>query len=904
MLLTQPRGPSRILIYNEAYSLVLGEKHPIAMGMGFMDLFPEIGNIIMPCFEKAESTKTTVSLEEVTLTILRNNFIEETIFKGAFVPLMLFDGSIGGCNNAPIEVTRQRLSDRRSRMLNRISVCSDDLTSTTVYRHIAECFSTNNLDVPFAMLFKVDSEAADGNHRLMLVEDLGLPPADSPERQDWQLHDERGLMPYLRAAQETPITTYIDSSFTGLDLSKVVWGGHQSQSQCLTTIPLLSAGRLHGFLVLGNNPRRPIDDQHDDFISDVQRYATAAITAVVGAEERKAKNDQLQVRLIESERRIRYMAQHSDIGMVQLALDGTLIWANEHYCSTINQEDDNKPRRTFISADQLLAEDCDKAAHAWLQVLQGRKAEVTELRLQRKYTPPVGDSIPSTILLSAFPYSEKGRIVSIMACMTDVSRLKWAESLQAQMARDASEAKRQQSEFTDAVSHEVRNPLSAILLLADSISGSFNGLDNTLEGCQKRLAENVDAAKIILNCAQHQKQIVDDVLTLSKMDFTMVSLSPSPVAPDDIVQGALRLVEADATASSVSLETISESSLTDLTATQVMCDPLRVTQVLVNLLSNAVKFTKRKARRVITITYGATLSSPTEAFPQHITWAPRRRSYEDATLAANAGKGEPLYLTFRVEDTGPGMTEEQMTRIFERFEQATPRTTIKYGGSGLGLFISHSLIEKQSGRIGVSSTPGSGSTFAFYIKTRRVQESSDSPMNGYSSTKIQRQLVAQDIETNKNSQVSSPPAKRKANTLRSSDYHILLVEDNLINQQVLRKQLTKTGCTVHVANNGLEALKFLRSSSWWTENRGQGPQLDVILLDWEMPVMDGLTCIREIRSLEKSHQFATRPEVIAVTANVRAEQVRIAEEAGMDALMPKPFVIADLLGMIASRLNR
>lgn len=873
------------------------------MGLPFPSIFPEVEHIICPMMTHSVTTRSTSFLDEVTLTILRNNFVEETFFKGAFVPLMMFDGSIGGLHNSPIEVTRERLNDRRARMLNRISAFSEDLTSRTVYRHIAECFAENSLDVPFAMLFKVEVEVEDGNHQLALVENIGLPQAHA-EKQLTHLHDEQGFMPYLRAAQTKISITWIDDNFAGLNMQEIVWVGHGHQSQCLTTIPLLSAGGLHGFLVLGNNPRRPVDSQHDDFMSDVQRYATAAISAVIGAEERKAKNDQLQVRLIESERRIRYMAQHSDIGMVQLALNGTLSWANEHYRSTINHEDNNEPRKTFITADQLLAEDCNKAMDAWIQVLQGQKTQATELRLQRQYTPPIGESIPSTILLSAFPYIEKGEIKSVMACMTDVSRLKWAESWQAQVARDASEAKRQQSEFTDTVSHEVRNPLSAILKLADSIAGSSNDLDETLEGCIARLNENVEAAKIILSCAQHQKRIVDDVLTLSKLDFTSLSLSPSSIVPKDVVQEALRLVEADATASGITLQITPESSLPEHTAAKYMCDPLRITQVLVNLLSNAIKFTKRKSRRVVTVTYGATISDPIESFPQHITWAPLRRKYDDATLAANWGNGDQTYLKFLVKDTGPGMTAEQMSRIFERFEQATPRTTIKYGGSGLGLFISHSLIEKQSGRIGVSSILGSGSTFAFYVKTRRVEECSKSRTNGYSPTEIKKQIVAEVVEANQSPKVLTRRPKKKDDRVHSSTYHILLVEDNLINQQVLRRQLTKIGCTVHVANNGLEALTFLRSCSWWAENRGQGPHLDVVLLDWEMPVMDGLTCIREVRSLEKAQHFVMHPEVIAVTANVRAEQVRIAEEAGMDALMPKPFVVGDLLELIASRLGR
>jgi CheY-like chemotaxis protein len=126
----------------------------------------------------------------------------------------------------------------------------------------------------------------------------------------------------------------------------------------------------------------------------------------------------------------------------------------------------------------------------------------------------------------------------------------------------------------------------------------------------------------------------------------------------------------------------------------------------------------------------------------------------------------------------------------------------------------------------------------------------------------------------------------------------------LINQAILKKQLTKTGCIVYVANHGLEALETLRRANIWEESAGTGHKLDVVLMDLEMPVMDGLSASREIRSLEKAGKLTKHVEIIAITANVRKGQVDRALAAGIDAIMAKPFLVSDLLETIKTRLGR
>ena len=141
-----------------------------------------------------------------------------------------------------------------------------------------------------------------------------------------------------------------------------------------------------------------------------------------------------------------------------------------------------------------------------------------------------------------------------------------------------------------------------------------------------------------------------------------------------------------------------------------------------------------------------------------------------------------------------------------------------------------------------------------------------------------------------------------ANDIPHKDLYVLIVEDNLVNQRVLAKQLRNTGMQVAVANHGGEALDYLRTTKYCISD-GSGKALALILMDWEMPVMDGLTCVRNIRELQKEGVVRAHVPVIAVTANVRSEQVEVALKAGMDDVISKPFRIPELCACIQKTLR-
>jgi len=535
-----------------------------------------------------------------------------------------------------------------------------------------------------------------------------------------------------------------------------------------------------------------------------------------------------------------------------------------------------------------------------MKLIEELKPSDSEFRLTRQWKPPAaaGDSNPEEepcwVIANAFPVLENGILKSIAACVTEVSEIKWTQRVQSQLAAEATKARKLQEAFIDLVSHEMRNPLSAITQLADDIAGSLEhwlASDRTIERAARLMHENVESGRTILLCAAHQKRIIDDVLTLSKLDSQLLSITPVVIQPRVVVQSALRMFQAEFDSNTITVDNIIERAYDEHDIDWVLLDPSRLTQVFINLITNAIKFTKRESRRQITIRQSA--FTGTRPDMNGIVWFPSKKENQDVTNTPEWGEGVPVYLLFSISDTGKGLQQEEMMRLFHRFQQATKKTHIKYGGSGLGLFISRELTETMGGEIGVFSEPRKGSTFAFYIKVRRADPPEDYAQvlrPAASPTSSRRPSEPLDkmswISRKLSNAVIAPPR-----------LSVLLVEDNIINAQVLMKQLERAGCIVYIANHGIEALEFLTSCKVWHEPLIDSPliELDCILMDVEMPLLDGLTCTRRIRALEREGSLKERVNIIAITANARAEQIDDAFAAGVDGILPKPFRVIEVL---------
>jgi signal transduction histidine kinase len=333
------------------------------------------------------------------------------------------------------------------------------------------------------------------------------------------------------------------------------------------------------------------------------------------------------------------------------------------------------------------------------------------------------------LLATSFPEVEPdGRVSVIMGWITDISKQKAADRLLSQRLEDALETKRQSENFIDMTSHEMRNPLSSILLSADSIISSLESNDLALPDQEDRLTapvveDIVDAAHTIILCANFQKKIVDDILTLSKLDASLLEIAPDKTQIPQLIEKALRMFDTEILRAEIQTRLVVEPTYDALEVDWVVLDSSRLLQVIINLLTNAIKFTQHSDLREITIYIGASHERPTGKH-HGIDFVPLRNAKSPPTPTSDWGEGEDIYLQVAVADTGSGLDDKQIQALFKRFAQASPKTYKQYGGSGLGLFISRELCELQGGQIGVSSS-ADRTTFTFYVKAKRWVETDE-----------------------------------------------------------------------------------------------------------------------------------------------------------------------------------
>lgn len=442
-------------------------------------------------------------------------------------------------------------------------------------------------------------------------------------------------------------------------------------------------------------------------------------------------------------------------------------------------------------------EDRDRTLAAWNHSLRTGDQHDLECRLRRH------DGTYRWFKVRGTPVrGPGGQIVKWHGCNIDIENVKQAE-------RAAEQANRAKSEFLANMSHEIRTPMNAIIGLTQLV------LETSLNLQQRDYLQKVDhSARALLG-------ILNDILDYSKLEARRLTLEAVDFGLDNVFHNLAALFSLQAEEKGIKLffEVVPPLPVA------LNGDPLRLGQVLNNLVGNAVKFTERGEIRI------------------------KVEKVERGML----GGTEEEWLCFTVQDTGIGMTKEQINRLFQSFSQADPSTTRKYGGTGLGLTISKHLIERMGGKIGVDSVFGQGSTFSFTIPFCPARETV----------------------------VPDPPPENHADELFETTRPIhgarlLLVEDNPTNQIVAQKFLEKMGLEVEIAHQGQEAVDKVAQRDY-----------DAILMDLQMPEMDGFEASRRIRATERGR---TLP-IIAMTAAVMRDDKQAALAAGMNDHIAKPIDI-------------
>ncbi|PVI04962.1 hypothetical protein DM02DRAFT_517556, partial [Periconia macrospinosa] len=474
--------------------------------------------------------------------------------------------------------------------------------------------------------------------------------------------------------------------------------------------------------------------------------------------------------------------------------------------------------------------------------------------------------------------------------------------------------------FINAITFEMRHPLSAIMQCADDILECYPKADNhfsmpSADRYAAILNQTLYAAQIIAQCAQHMRQIVDDMLTIPKIESGPFFITPIDAQPESVVSHAVKIFESKAKAADVNMTLHVDQSFRNLNINWMSLDPIRLGQVLINLINNALKATRLglESPRSIKVILSASKEEPCSA-PGNIQFG-TKLTKEDPRLIEDWKLGSTLYLQFSVADSGRGLSEHERSTLFGRYDQASPRTHIKYDDSGLGLLISRRLTELQGGAIGLCSEPEKGSTFSFYIKTRRSEVDSrrTSLLEVFPEDMRARPSIGR-LQSALNSGVPAAaiglPGKPSLRELKlknaiADGLHVLVVDDNQINQKILTKLLQKIDCIVNVANHGGEALDFLKKTKHWSAGKQTPPNsaetqhlsanLNVIFMDWEMPIMNGREATVKIRQLETSGTLLDRIPVIGLMANVQQQQIQMAMDAGMDDVISKPILMAEVM---------
>lgn len=411
-------------------------------------------------------------------------------------------------------------------------------------------------------------------------------------------------------------------------------------------------------------------------------------------------------------------------------------------------------------------------------------------------------------------FDNEGAVKNFILIIDDVTAMHNTQQALTIAKEQAERATNVKSSFMAMMSHEIRTPINGVL-------GTLSLL------CEMPLGDEAkQLAETSYNSADALLTIVNDMLDFSKIEAGRLNLEAVEFDLLELINGCMALLQPNAERKQIGLNLI----LDDKLPRYVNSDPTRIKQVLLNLISNAVKFTEKGA---VVVKVSNLLAQTREA-------------------------GMDCIVRFEVSDSGIGISQDGMTRIFTEFHQLDPSIARRYGGTGLGLAICKRLVQMMHGEIDVESRLGEGSKFSFVL-----------PLPVVNATAAKHTELAQPVMPNQARE-------------------ILVVEDNATNQLVLTKMLQRAGHRFAIAENGAIAVQMVQDKTY-----------DLVFMDVSMPVLDGLAATRQIRAL--GGNYTTLP-IIAMTAQSMQGDRERCLAAGMNDYLGKPVRREALLKMLQNWL--
>jgi len=587
------------------------------------------------------------------LCYTKNGFLEEVYADFTSIPIIGPDGCVVGVYQSIVENTEHILTQRRTNTLSALatgSARSKDLKD--VWVQIINCLEENDKDVPQILLYSLDENCGEQitDSQYKLEGSIRWSPKAEPTSDTSHHNKPEYFLSWLfeqSMNSDTPLHLHQTpqlggnltpelSSYLPYFIDRFEHGPFGDPCNQIVVFPIRAnaTDQPMGFAVWGLNSRQPYNESYQAFVCLLRqalatsiasglRWEQEALRSRIAAEQAEIHHANLSAQLLQqtkearaNELRFTRLVQHGPIGICIYATDGSMAFANEQWWSMTNFPRDSNTTGTSWWMPIISEEDRPYAAEMFTKLVAEQVPVHFEIRLM---TPSkhVARAPFTWTLVSAYPeISNEDSLQALVACFTDITEQKKAAEVERTRTEDAVEAKRQQEAFVDITSHEIRNPLSAVLQSAQEISSlceaqlaTIKEGESTMSISTEDLKDTLRAAEIIEQCTMHQKRIVDDILTLSKMDAGMLPVIAAPAQPQMIAEKILEFFFRELSQAATDMKFVIDESYYELNLDWLELDTGRLSQMLINLTTNAIKFTKEQPDRQIELRMGASSGS-------------------------------------------------------------------------------------------------------------------------------------------------------------------------------------------------------------------------------------------------------------------------------------------------------